>query len=165
MIYVIVLALFIVAGYSAVVIGQSCWQVARRYLVAVVMLGVFTGASMAQSATATPTPIFGNNNYSATATAVSGMPQIETSGNQAYFAGRPLLPTINPQIFSYLKWLLSTGAQSVFGPLTPILLSLSGLFFINLVFVVVYLLQNLVSLLAKIAWWGYSLIIRLVRGG
>lgn len=165
MIYIVVLALCIVAGYSAAVIGHSCWQVARRYLLAVVMVAAAAGATMAQTATPTPTPGYTWENYYATATAAAGLPQLETSGNQAYFGGRPLLPAINPQIFSYLKWLFSTGAQSIFGPFTPILLSLSGLFFLNLVFVVVYLLQNLFAIISKIAWWGFSLIIRLLRGG
>ena len=165
---IIALALVIVALYALGTIGHSCWQIAKRALV-VMLIASGTVATMAQATPTPPVPDAYRTQYEATATAAAAAFNFTTNGNQALYNNRPLLPSLNTAqvatTFAYTKWLFSTGAQSIFGPLTPILLSLAGLLLLNMIFMVVYIWQNFIMLAIKAAWWFVSLLIRVIRGG
>lgn len=121
-----------------------------------------------QTPTPQPTLQIQADDFLATATAQANAVNLDANGNQVYYNNAPLLPNLSSSstttTIGYTKWLVSTGTASVFGPFTPILVSLALLLTINLVFLLVYIWQKYIVTLIRAAWWVISLVIRIIRG-
>jgi hypothetical protein len=98
------------------------------------------------------------------ATAQADQYSFDTTENQIYFNGRPILPNLESsnsiRLFSYMKWIVSSGSQAVLGPFSPLMIPLQILIGLSFISLFVYFWENVIATIYKIASFVLSLVIR-----
>jgi len=88
---------------------------------------------------------------------------VQVSGEQVYVEGNPVLSNQDDTlVFGYIKWLISTGNESISGPFAPITWTLSILVLLAILSLIMFGVRQVVSLLFRVGWWIISTVLKFI---
>jgi len=104
------------------------------------------------------------NNLSTSEAELTGLSNtVSTTDNQIFWNGNPILPDEDgASIFGYLKWLVSTGSESLFGPFAPIALHIGILLSLAFLSLVVYFSKMIATALFRGVSWVINSILKFI---
>ena len=118
----------------------------------------------------TPTPLatvddFITDSEDLMATAQTDQYTFEADGDDIEFEGQSIVPELETAdsilLFSYIKWLVSSGSEAVFGPFSPLLIPLGILLTLAFISLLVYFWENVIVTVLKFVGFIISSILRL----
>lgn len=99
------------------------------------------------------------------ATAQADQYSFEVEGDQVYFNNQAILPNLESQnsvlLFSYFKWTVGSGVQSVLGPFAPLMISLGILITLGFISLLVYFWENVIVTVLKLVGFIINSILRI----